>query len=90
MCNHANRRRFRSDCIGGLSFFVFQRIMLFAGGKQSADELEPIDVLDEDIQDIEDCYVPESIWGETLEATLRKEVRQGVEALLSRSRLAYI
>ncbi|GMH81694.1 hypothetical protein TrVE_jg3089 [Triparma verrucosa] len=74
VCNHANRRRFRSDKIGGLSFFVFQRIMLYAGGKEEEDELEPIDIGDDDIEDIEICFVPDSVWGQTLEATLRKEL----------------
>ncbi|GMH75701.1 hypothetical protein TrLO_g553 [Triparma laevis f. longispina] len=74
VCNHANRRRFRNDKIGGLSFFVFQRIMLYAGGKAEEDSLEPIDIGDDDIEDIENCFVPESVWGQTLEATLRKEL----------------
>jgi hypothetical protein len=26
--NHSNRRRFRPDAVGGLAFFVFQRIVM--------------------------------------------------------------
>jgi len=73
VCNHANRRRFRPDVIGGLSFFVFQRVMLGNGGDQEY-EVDAIELADDDVEDIENCYIPGGVWGETLEGVLRKEV----------------
>ena len=73
VCNHANRRRFRADFVGGLSFFVFQRIILGDGQGEGAD-VDPVELEDNDIRDIEECYVPASVFNGSLEATLRKEL----------------
>lgn len=73
VANHANRRRFRADGIGGLAFFVYQRVMLGerdgVGGKMNAIQLG-----EEDITEIESCFVAESVWGTSLEGVLRKEL----------------
>ena len=41
------------------------------GGEYEVDVLE---IGDEDLEDIEGCYVGESVWGESLEGVLRKEL----------------
>jgi hypothetical protein len=71
--NHANRSRFRSDAIGGLAFFVYQRVML---GEKTGNSLtvSSIDLGEDDIKDIENCYICESVYGATLEGVLRKEL----------------
>ncbi|GMH57920.1 hypothetical protein TrRE_jg7124 [Triparma retinervis] len=70
--NHSNRRRFRPDAVGGLAFFVFQRIVMGDGGGEI--EGDVVELGEEDVEDIEGCYVPEGVWGETLEGVLRKEL----------------
>ena len=69
---HANRKRFQSNEVGGLSFFVFQRVMLGEGvGKHS---IKTIELLESDILDIESCFIGESVFGTNLEGVLRKEL----------------
>jgi len=77
VCKHANRKRFQSDAVGGLSFFVFQRVMLGEGkerGNGEGGKVATIELNKDDIEDIESCYIPDSVYGVGLEGVLRKEL----------------
>ena len=67
---HADGSRWRPDGVGGLAFFVYQRCARGVGGGPAS--TTPLGAAD--VSDIESCHVPPSVYGASLEGTLRKEL----------------
>jgi hypothetical protein len=70
ICAHADLRRWRHDAIGGLSFFVFETLLLAEQGVLTLDR----HLTYEDILAIRANFIPSKVFGERLERVLLKEL----------------
>lgn len=70
ICAHADLRRWRHDAIGGLSFFVYETLLLAEQGVLTLDR----HLTYEDILAIRANFIPAKVFGERLERVLLKEL----------------